>query len=249
MAAQSQVSQAFHAAFEGAFLPLLRTLGFVVVKPKNVKPGTVVAQAQRAIDATRRLEVTLWSGPGKPLDFRFDRVEPINGVECTGEIPLVTPWPDPAYSRPPQLSLAANELRPHESPERLAAAIEFLAGAFASAVDAPELSADLEAARHTDAWREAIARAKAHWERRHLRGEINDRVVKADIVFVGAQILMVDAEGARLTFRFDTKELDRSQPVSVTRWFKTPAGTVGALRLVNGSKAWDFDARGELKPS
>lgn len=231
-----------HEAFERSFLPLLRALGFESAKAKKVKPGNTVALARRVIDAERRLEVTVWSGPGRPLAFRFDRVEPINGVECTVEIPLLSPWPDPTTPKPAPLSLAVSALRPEESPERLTVGVEFLAGAFAAV--APEA----EALRQTELFVNAVARAKSHWDGRHQRGAIEERSVTGTIVFTGAQLLMVEADGVRLTFRFDTSELDRAQPLSVSRWFKSPAGTPGALRLVSGRKTFDFDERGQRVP-
>lgn len=227
-----------HAAFEASFLPLLRALGFEPAKAKHAKPGNTVALARKVLSPERRLELTVWTGPGRPLAFRFDRIEPLTGVECTVEIPLRSPWDE----RSTPLSVAVAELRPEESPERLTAGVEFLAGAFAAV--APEA----EAQRHTELFQQAIARAKSHWDRRLQRGPIDERAVPATIVFAGAQLLMVEADGVRLTFRFDTKELDRSKPLQVARWYTSPAGTPGALQLVSGAQVWNFDERGQRVP-
>ncbi len=248
----SPVAAAFQSAFEREFLPLLKLLGFVAGKPKKGKPGLIVALATRALTPESRLEVMLWCQAERPLlRFRFDRVEPIQGVECSGQIALDVPWQDPAFPKPLSLDSSANEFLPTESPERLSVAITFLAGAFAASLptraqEVPELSEALRAAAATAEWKAAVDRAKELWEKRHMRGEVDEREVPATLVFMGANLVTLEAEGERLTFRMDTKALDRGLPWSVSRWIKNPAGSLVALRLINGKRAWDFDARGQF---
>jgi hypothetical protein len=97
-------------------------------------------------------------------------------------------------------------------------------------------------------WSAATGEARRLWETRHQRGDIDERAVAAKVVFVGGRSLIVEAEGVRLTFSFDTRAFDRQQLVLVSRWFKTAAGTPGALRLTQGQTAWSFDPRGQLLP-
>jgi hypothetical protein len=250
---QSPESAALHEAFDRHFLPLLQRLGFATQKPKNVKPGLVVAFAVRPLDEQRRLEATLWcdGGSGHNLRFRFDLVEPVQGVECSRQLDLKVPWPDPNYPNPLSLDFSGGEFLPHESPDRLKMAIAFLAGAFALNADkiaeaVPELAEALREAQSEGSWRDAAARAGDLWKNRHQRGDIDERSVAATVVFVGSNLATVDAEGVRLTFRFDTRSFNRNLPVSVSGWYSTAAGTRAAMRLKNGEITWNFDQRGQL---
>jgi hypothetical protein len=253
MSSPAPVSAAFHAAFARELLPLLQRLGFAAAKPKSVKPGLVVAVATRQLGAGRRLDATLWcdAARGSNLRFRLDVVEAIKGVEVSRQVELEVPWPDPSSPKPSSLDFSGKELLPEESPERLALAITFLAGAFAASLHGaaqklPELGDELRAAAATVEWNESVTRAKRVWENRHIRGEIDERVAPATVVFVGASLVTVEADAVRLTFRMDTKELDPGRPVSVARWFKTSAGSLRALRLINDTRSWEFDVRGQL---
>lgn len=253
MSAPSPVSQAFHEAFAQNFLPLLRRLGLSPVRPKHVKPGLLVAQAVRALDEQRRLEATVWcaGGSGDQLRFRFDVVGPQNGVECTRQIELPVPWTDASAPNPRSLDFSGGELRPQESVEQLERAIAFLAGGFAAnaerlGAEVPELAAELASASKEAPWRAAAERAEALWTRRHVRGDVDDTERPATVVFVGAQLVSVDADGARLTFRFDTRSFDRAQPLFVSGWYRTPAQTRMATRLRSGARSWTFDLAGKL---
>lgn len=253
MSKPSPVAVVLHETFEAALLPLLRSVGFAPARLSNVKPGLVVACAARPLDDRRRVEVTLWceGGTGHGLRFRLDVVGPVNGVECHGEIELRVPWPEPESPRPSTLEQAAGQFLPHENPQRLRTAVTFLACAFAACADeiagaVPELAPALRDAQATPAWRAAEKRARELWQGRHARGDVEERPVPATVVFVGGKLLMVDADGARLTFRFDTGAFDRTQPVSVSGWCRTAAGTSVATRLTCGCRTWTFDLRGEL---
>ena len=137
MATPSPVASALHSTFERDFLPLLESLGFSPTKLKNRKPALVVASATRALSETRRLEATLWcDARGSNLRFRFDVVEPINGVACTRQLDLEVPWPNLGYPKPAKVDFSGGSFRPQESPERLTTAVTFLAGAFAASVPA-----------------------------------------------------------------------------------------------------------------
>ena len=222
MAQPCPLSAALHEGFERQFFPLLQRIGFGLSKPKNVKPGMVVAFAIRQLDEERRLEATLWceGATGRGLRFRFDLVEPVQGVECWRQLDLKVPWHDPAYPKPRSLDISGDEFRPHEGIERLETAIAFLAGGFAANVEpiaraVPELAASLRVASTERFWQDAAVRAAELWKTRHMRGEVDDRSVVANVVFVGSNLVSVDAEGVRLTFRFDTSAFDRGQPTSV----------------------------------
>ena len=128
MANKSPVSAAFHLAFERHFMPLLQRLGLEPAKAIALRPGFVVALAVRPLGEARRIEATLWcdGGTGANLRFRFDVVEPAQGVECRGQIDLKLPWPNPDWPNPGSLDLAASEFLPHESVERLQLALHSL---------------------------------------------------------------------------------------------------------------------------
>ena len=250
----SPVSRAFHEAVDRELMPLLARLGFARRKPEGVKPGLVVDRAERRLDAERGVEVTIWcdGGTGHDLRFRVDVVEPIQGVQCHRQIDLEVPWRDRAFARPVSLDRSGNELGPDETIERLAAAIAFLAGGFAAnaeriAESVPELAGELRAAAQEPAWRAAVERAADLWHRRHVRGELDDRAIPAQVVFVGSQLLLLDCDGERHTFKLDTRGFDRAQPVSLAGWYRTPAGTRVATRLINGQKEWRFELDGSLR--
>jgi hypothetical protein len=124
--------------------------------------------------------------------------------------------------------------------------LQLAANALRIAEAIPQLSTKLRAASAEPGWRQAVANAAALWKTRHLRGPIEDRLVAATIVFLGANLLTVEADGLRLTFRLPTNLLDQSLPLSVTGWYGTPAGTRVATTLTNGPNVWRFDHRGEL---
>ena len=173
MGTPSPVAVALQSSFEREFLPLLTPLGFAPGKLKNRKPTLVVALATRALTETRRLEATLWcdGARGSNLRFRFDVVEPINGVECTRQLDLKVPWPNPGHPKPASLDFSGGSFRPEESPDRLATAVTFLAGAFAASLpgfagELPELAGPLQAASASPRWKQAVERARQMWERR-----------------------------------------------------------------------------------
>ncbi|HEY1954166.1 MAG TPA: hypothetical protein VGH28_01100 [Polyangiaceae bacterium] len=236
MAGRSPFSDALHAAFDRELFPLLARLGFSRSKIDHVRPGNVVASARRPLDAERYVEAALWcdAATGAHLSFRLDVVAPGAGALLHHEV---------------KLPISTSELAAHESPTRLELAIAYVAGTFAANAErlanaAPELAPDVRRARETAEWKAAASRAKEIWETRHVRGAIDDRAVPAKVVFVGAKLLVVEAEGTRVTFHFDTANFDRSAPAAVSGWFTTPAGTRSATKLTNGTRSWSFDFRG-----
>lgn len=250
MSPRTPFSDALHAAFDSEILPLLRRLGLESTKTKNVQPGLVVAAASRELSPTRRITATLWcsAATGMNLRFRLDIEAPVGGIGTTQEIGLHAPWIERRGGPP---SLGTDALHPTESPERLARAIALIAGVLAANAETiagavPELAETVRSAAAEPAWQAAVARARALWESRNVRGEIEDREVPAKVVFVGAGLVTVDAEGVRLTFRFDTSPFDRAQPVAVSGWYTTPASTRVAGVLINGARRWRFDPQGKL---
>ncbi len=173
MAKKSPLSVALHASFDEHFVPLLHRLGFEVVKPKNVKPGMIVASATRKLEGPGRIEAMLWcDNIGGNLRFRFDLVEPFQGEDCWGQINLEVPWPDPAYRNLFTLDFSGKEFRPHESLARLSTAIAFLAGGFAANAETlasavPELAESVRVASAEPEWQAAVARAEMLWKTRH----------------------------------------------------------------------------------
>jgi hypothetical protein len=129
----SDTSDTFHRAFDDALLPRLQQLGFARTKLERTKPGLVVAAAERALGPQRRVTVMLWcEAAGTNPRFRFDVVEPLDGVECTRPLDLAVPWPDPAWPKPRSLDFSGKDFRPEAGLDRLERALTFLAGAFAA---------------------------------------------------------------------------------------------------------------------
>jgi hypothetical protein len=253
MAKPSPISAALNQAFHEHFFPLLERIGFGSTKPKRIKPGLVVAMATRKLDDQRRLEATLLcdGATGNNLRFRFDVVEPINGLECQRQVELDVPWPDPDYPKPRSFEFSGGDFLTHQSEERLKTAIAALAGGFAAnasliAREVPELADPLRIASADPRWQGAVVHAAELWRTRHMRGAVEDRPVSATVVFLGSKLLTVDADGVRLTFRFETSSFDRTKPISVSDWHETPAGTRAAMKLTNGASTWRFDQRGQL---
>jgi hypothetical protein len=124
-----------------------------------------------------------------------------------------------------------------------------VAGGFAAsfedlALAIPELADDLRLAGREPGWVNAATRAAELWGSRAMRGEVDDPSVAAAVVFVGANLVIVNADGERLTFRFDTRDFDRTASISVSGWYLTPAATRRALRLTSGRMTWHFDPNG-----
>ncbi len=253
MAKASPVAVAFRGGVARHVQPLLEALGFAAASLENVRPGTLVAYWTRALPHAQRLDVTLWceGGTANGLRIRLDVEGDVAGGVRPGEIELSIPWPDPARPRAVGLSLAVRELAPHESLERLEVALEFLAGALvvnapAIAERVPVLAAALRSLQAEPTWQSAIERSALLWQQRHVRGELDARPVLARVVFMGANLLSVEADGKRLTFRFDTRAFDRETAIFVSDWYRTPAGTCVASSLTDGTTTWRFDPRGAL---
>jgi hypothetical protein len=249
----SPISAALHDAFRGHLFPLLERLGFGLSKPERVRPGLVVTMATLVLGERRRVEATLWcdGATGNGLRFRLDVVEPIDGVECRGQVELQVPWPDRAYPKALSLDFSGGEFRPQEGHDRLDTAVAFLAGAFAAntlriSEAIPELATALREASTEPGWQQAARQGATLWKTRHLRGPLEERPVAATVVFLGPNLLTVEADGIRLTFRLPTNKLDQALALSVSGWYGAPAGTRIATTLMNGPNVWRFDHRGEL---
>jgi hypothetical protein len=176
MSTKSPVSEAFHATFGTAFRPILTGLGLTVVTNKNIKPSLIAKRAARALGAEKRFEVCLWCDgkTGGNLRLRVDLIEPAGGVECTRQIDLRVPWPDPRYPKPGSLDFAGKDFLPHLNTAQLSKAIEFLAGALAVsttplAIAVPELASDLRALADDAEWIAAGDRATELWRTRFVR--------------------------------------------------------------------------------
>lgn len=255
MSKTSPAAVAFHETFDRAFLPLLERLGFARAKPRNVRPGLLAASAARPLGGARRLEATVWcdGGTGASLRFRLDLVEPVNGVECSEQIALRVPTRGAPEEMRTSLDFAGGDFRPHESIEQLKTALTFLAGGLAAnaaliAEAVPELAETLSSASAEPCWMAAAERARELWSNRHVRGGFDDARVPATVVYASAQLVMVEAAGARQTFKFDARSFDRSLPVWISGRFRTPAGTMQATRLINGETTWQFAVDGRHLP-
>ncbi|MFL5321269.1 MAG: hypothetical protein ACJ790_16535 [Myxococcaceae bacterium] len=236
------MSRALHEGFERDFLSLLAPLGFTPgARPPSLRPGYVFVRAERVVPAEPTLSVELWcmGGTGDQLRMRVER----DGREFA----MKAPWKDPAWPNAKDLGFAASDFRPGESVEQLRIAIQFLAGAFAAAATQLGDSAPvLVKAADSPSWKAAAARSEELFRTRFMRSDLEERPSEGKFVFVGAALAVIEADGERLTFKFDTTLIDRSKPPMVSGWWKTPAGTKQASTLTVGEVTLNFDQSGAL---
>ncbi|MBS2032006.1 MAG: hypothetical protein JST54_29175, partial [Deltaproteobacteria bacterium] len=249
---RSTYAQVLHDGFEKHVLPMLAPLGFerAELAPDARAVGWTVRIARCSLPSGQRVELELSKPPGSP-DLRLI----VNG----GGVELKSSQADPAVPRALSLASALNQFRGlGESREgeqhlssRMDTVLRFLAAELANTADqlaaiAPELGPRIAEARQTKAWREAPAVARELWAKRAMRSEVEDRPVSGKLVYVGASVAIVEAEGVRHTFRFDTSRVDRSASVTLADWFTTPAKTQQPMRLTIGALSLRFDQRGNL---
>jgi hypothetical protein len=248
MSEPSPVSAAFHAAFAQHVRPLFDRLGFAPRPWAGARPGLLVEHLVRPLhgEATR-IELTVWCNPdGDALHCRVDSIETVHGQELRHEVKLHNPWDSRAT-----LYGSVGELRPKESVERLAVALRFLAGSLGAnrsllASRFHALASALEASETRTAWETSFRDAQLLWPTRHQRDPKDARTDEASVVFASAHLLMLDVKGERVTFRFDTRGFDPSQPVKVSGWCHNSAGVQVATELINGTQRWTFDLGGQL---
>jgi hypothetical protein len=248
MSEPSPVSAAFHAAFAQHVLPLFDKLGFAARRWASARPGLLVAHLVRPLHGeSTRIELTVWcNSDGDALHCRVDAIETVNGQELRHEVKLHNPWDSRAT-----LNSSVGELRPRESPERLTVTLRFLAGSLGAnrallASRFHALASGLEGPETRTAWESAFRDAQLLWPARHQRDPKDARTDEASVVFASAHLLMLDVTGERVTFRFDTRGFDPSQPVKVSGWCHNSAGVRVATELINGTQRWTFDLAGQL---
>jgi hypothetical protein len=145
---------------------------------------------------------------------------------------------------------------PHGDPAQLSALLkrecQYLAARFVTEgapkiEDAvPSVRPLVEVARRGDVWQRVGAEMAELVRRRNVAHDKTPDWVSASVVFKGAQLVMVQAEGLpRFTFRFDTSSLVDSREVAVGALWESWAGTVGARRLKVGNSVFTFDYDGK----
>jgi hypothetical protein len=242
MSARSPDSQALYEAMETELMPPLSPLGFARAPPRHKpQPGFIVHCAERPLASGRTLIATVWNGG----QFGLEIMWVADGIEFRDQVKLLQPWVAPGFRERAPLQVWGTDVLQ---------SLTFMAGGIAYNVEAisasvPELAPMLKELSVGPLWVRARERTEAMWKTRLIRGDVDETKEAATVVFVGAKLVTVQADGVRQSFSFDASAFDREKPVFMSGWFTTPAGTRRALRLHCGERTWTFDPSGVLTTS
>jgi hypothetical protein len=247
---RSPEAQALHDGFDRHLMPVLAPLGFVrqPTPPGRRSVGWTAVEAVCDLPSGEQLIAQVSTHRLHHTRFAL--------MTSTQSLEFFLSQRDPAWPKQTTLSHAMSHFfttgdRGEDRIDRLNVALEFLAAELASISDhliarVPELAPRVEAARLTPAWQGAAQRARDLWTNRGVRSESVDRPVPGKFTFVGVALAVVEADGKRFTFRFDTSRIDRSSTPIISGWWMTPARTQQPSTLTVGATTWHFDSRGDL---
>lgn len=252
----SAVSNMLEAGIIRHILPILGRIGMSLApNVGRVKPGLVSRTLSMPLERGRAFILQCWC-EGKVahgLTWRLDALE--------GDIwhSLQFAFPFERIGMPPGPSEGGShswlqEFHPHLSVERFDRAMACMGGFFALvhpqiAAQLPELESILRAAAASQKWRAASEQAPRLWANRHVEGDIDATDVASVVVFAGANLVVLDAGGTRITFRFPVQGIKKGDAAQVSGWWTTPAGTRSATVLAIASRVWRFDVAGRLVAS
>jgi len=234
-------------------VPVLQPIGMSrVANPSHSRPGLLACSIARALSDGRSLVLQVWceAKTSRGLTWRLD--------VCDGDfwrdLQLTFPFDREGYplAHPSGGSHAClEEFHPHRSPANLDRAIQFLAALFVTHApeigqQVPELVPAIDAATATTQWRAALLSAPRLWSHRAVSGDIDPTEIAATIVFVGANMVVLDAGGRRVSFKFPVQDISTTDSAHVSGWWTTPAGTHAATVLRIGSRTWQFEPSGKL---
>ncbi len=109
----------------------------------------------------------------------------------------------------------------------------------------PSLAAEVKAAGSSVAWRRAAADREELERTRNVARERGPGWIDGTVVFRGAQLLLVQADGTRFTFKLDTSSLPDTKDVAVGDLWESWTGDLSArkLRMSNAVIAFDHDGK------
>ncbi len=233
--------------------PLLELIGLEEGPyPERLSVGIVARAFKRPLDERRTLYATCWcdGGTGDNLRWRLD----VREGAGWSDLSIIFPFERPGY--PPARPLGGthtclSEFQPARSPRNFERALQFLGPLLVTlheqiADQVPELRADIRTALATDTWKVALEAAPGLWAARFVQGDIDATVVPAKIVFLGENLIVLDANGERVSFKLATAGIAKVSSVLVSGWWRTRAGTRSATVLQVGEQRWTFDFSGKL---
>lgn len=249
----SAASTILPKAVESHLVPVVRHVGMSqMANPGPVRPGIVARTLGRALRDGRSFILQIWceASTSQGLTWRFD----VRDGDLWHDLQLTFPFDREGYSpaRPSGGSHSClQEFHPHRSPANFDRAVQFLAALFVTHApeisrQVPELLAPLEAAASAPEWRAALLAGPRLWSHRAVTGDIDPTELAATIVFVGANLLVLDAGGRRVSFKFPVQGISKTDGARVSGWWTTPAGTHAATVLRIGSRTWQFEPSGKL---
>jgi len=233
--------------------PLLAPIGLEEAPyPERLTVGVVARALKRALGDHRFFYVTCWcdGGTGDNLRWRLDVHDKVGWRDLSIVFPLERPGYPPA--RPlGGTQTCLSEFQPLRGPNNFERAIHFLGPLLITlhpqiAEQVPELREDIRVALTTDAWKVALEAAPRLWGARFVQGDLDLTEVPAKITFLGRNIIVLDANGERVSFKLATAGIASSSTAMVSGWWVTPAGTRSATVLRIGDRRWIFDFSGKL---
>ena len=107
----------------------------------------------------------------------------------------------------------------------------------------PSLAAELKAASSSEAWRQAATDREGLERTKNVARERGPAWVNGTVVFRGAQLLVVQADGSRFTFKFDTSRIPDAKDIAVGDLWESWTGNLSArkLKVDNTVVAFDYD--------
>jgi hypothetical protein len=113
----------------------------------------------------------------------------------------------------------------------------------------PSLAAEVKAASASAVWQRAAADREELERTRNVARERGPGWIDGTVVFRGAQLLLVQADGTRFTFKLDTSRLPDSKEVAVGELWESWTGEISARKLRMNDAVITFDHDGKLLQS
>ena len=249
----SAATKTLRQAVELHLIPVVRHIGMSqMANPGPVRPGVVACTLGRALRDARCFILQVWceARTSQGLTWRLD----VRVGEVWHDLQLTFPLDREGF--PPARPAGGShhclqEFHPHRSPADLDRAIQFLGALFVTyapeiSQQVPELATPIEVAMSTPEWRAALLAAPRLWSHRSVSGDIDPTEHPATILFVGANLLVLDAGGRRVSFKFPVQDISKADAAHVSGWWTTPAGTRAATVLRIGNRTWQFEPSGKL---
>jgi hypothetical protein len=249
----SHTSEMLAACVRHYLAPLLAPIGLKEGPyPEPLSVGVVARALSRTLSANRTFYVTCWcdGGTGDNLRWRMDVRDNVGWRDLSTIFPFERPGYPPA--RPVGgTHTCLSEFQPFRGRRNFERAIQFLGPLLVTlhpqiAEQVPELREDIRVALTTDVWKAALEAAPRLWGARFVQGDIDPTEVPARVTFLGANLIVLDAKGERVSFKFPTAGIANVSTAVVSGWWSTPAGTRSATVLRIGDRRWIFDFSGKL---